>query len=188
MSYSDQKQSVKAEDLNDFIPAHPYRRKIYEKFLEILNKHRPSEYSDAKIQIFNASTREVDSDWNSFAKDRYHRQVVKILTNLDPDSYIKNKKLVKRFFSEEFHEFELCQLDSSQIFPEKYKELVEKYSPKEIVREVLPFDEPDYKGMYKCGKCKSWKTTYTQAQTRSADEPMTTFVTCIACSNRWKFG
>ena len=23
-------------------------------------------------------------------------------------------------------------------------------------------------------------------QTRSADEPMTTFVTCIRCSNRWK--
>jgi transcription elongation factor S-II len=23
-------------------------------------------------------------------------------------------------------------------------------------------------------------------QTRSADEPMTTFVTCIDCGNRWK--
>ncbi|KAF9105834.1 RNA polymerase II elongation factor [Mortierella sp. AM989] len=41
--------------------------------------------------------------------------------------------------------------------------------------------------MFKCGKCKGRKTRYYQMQTRSADEPMTTFVTCIGCGNRWKF-
>ncbi|KAG0237847.1 RNA polymerase II elongation factor [Actinomortierella wolfii] len=41
--------------------------------------------------------------------------------------------------------------------------------------------------MFKCGKCKSRKCTYFQMQTRSADEPMTTFVTCRNCGNRWKF-
>jgi len=44
----------------------------------------------------------------------------------------------------------------------------------------------DYEGMFKCGKCKSKKTDYYQLQTRSADEPMTTYVTCMACGNRWK--
>lgn len=38
-----------------------------------------------------------------------------------------------------------------------------------------------------CGKCKNRKCTYYQMQTRSADEPMTTFVTCTVCNNRWKF-
>ena len=37
-----------------------------------------------------------------------------------------------------------------------------------------------------CGKCKSKKCTYYQLQTRSADEPMTTFVTCLDCGNRFK--
>jgi transcription elongation factor S-II len=41
--------------------------------------------------------------------------------------------------------------------------------------------------MFMCGKCKGRKCTYFQMQTRSADEPMTTFVTCTICSNRWKF-
>lgn len=41
--------------------------------------------------------------------------------------------------------------------------------------------------MFKCGKCKSRKCRYRQMQTRSADEPMTTFVTCSNCGNRWKF-
>ena len=39
---------------------------------------------------------------------------------------------------------------------------------------------------FKCGKCKQRKCTYYQLQTRSADEPMTTFVTCVNCDNRWK--
>jgi len=40
---------------------------------------------------------------------------------------------------------------------------------------------------FTCGKCKQNKTTYYQLQTRSADEPMTTYVECITCGNRWKF-
>ncbi|XWS65618.1 hypothetical protein CRYUN_Cryun05aG0129100 [Craigia yunnanensis] len=36
---------------------------------------------------------------------------------------------------------------------------------------------------FKCGRCRSRKTTYTQIQTRSADEPMTTYVTCTNCNN-----
>ncbi|KAJ7571354.1 hypothetical protein O6H91_01G160500 [Diphasiastrum complanatum] len=40
---------------------------------------------------------------------------------------------------------------------------------------------------FKCGKCGQRKCTYFQLQTRSADEPMTTFVTCVNCNNRWKF-
>jgi DNA-directed RNA polymerase subunit M/transcription elongation factor TFIIS len=34
--------------------------------------------------------------------------------------------------------------------------------------------------------CRACKCTYTQQQTRSADEPMTTFVTCLECGKRWK--
>lgn len=40
--------------------------------------------------------------------------------------------------------------------------------------------------LFTCGRCKSTKTTSTQKQTRSADEPMTVFVLCLNCGNRWK--
>ena len=39
---------------------------------------------------------------------------------------------------------------------------------------------------FTCRKCYSKKCTYYQMQTRSADEPMTTFVSCIDCGKRWK--
>lgn len=41
-------------------------------------------------------------------------------------------------------------------------------------------------GMFKCSSCGSMKTTYYSLQTRSADEPMTNFITCTQCKKRWK--
>ncbi len=39
-----------------------------------------------------------------------------------------------------------------------------------------------------CSVCKKKsRCDYYQMQTRSADEPMTTFVTCLECDKRWKF-
>lgn len=47
--------------------------------------------------------------------------------------------------------------------------------------------DEDYVGILTCGKCRSNKgTSYYQMQTRSADEPMTTFASC-KCGHRWKF-
>lgn len=43
-------------------------------------------------------------------------------------------------------------------------------------------------GLFVCPKCSSKKTTYQQAQIgHGLDEPLTTFVTCLSCQNRWKF-
>ena len=42
-------------------------------------------------------------------------------------------------------------------------------------------------GIFQCGKCKLWKVRFAMAQTRSGDEPMTVFCTCVNCGNRWKF-
>lgn len=41
-------------------------------------------------------------------------------------------------------------------------------------------------GLFQCRKCKKRKTTYYSVQTRSADEPMTNFITCLTCGNKWK--
>ena len=39
--------------------------------------------------------------------------------------------------------------------------------------------------LLKCGQCKKSNCTYNQLQTRSADEPMTTFVMCNECGHRY---
>lgn len=40
---------------------------------------------------------------------------------------------------------------------------------------------------FPCKKCRSRNTEFTQKQTRSADEPMTTFALCNECDYRWRF-
>jgi DNA-directed RNA polymerase subunit M/transcription elongation factor TFIIS len=86
-----------------------------------------------------------------------------------------------------------------------YSKTAFKLKAKEMAMESSRAKEQDYEGLFKCGKCKSTKTTYYQMQTRSADEvsqysvivlnwytdsptqqPMTTFVTCTGCGNKWK--
>lgn len=41
-------------------------------------------------------------------------------------------------------------------------------------------------GIFTCGKCQGTKTTHFQMKTRCSDEPMTTYITCLGCGNRWK--
>ena len=41
--------------------------------------------------------------------------------------------------------------------------------------------------MYPCKKCQSRKCSHYQMQTRGADEPMTTFITCLNCGHEWRF-
>ncbi|MCJ1284933.1 RNA polymerase II elongation factor [Xylographa opegraphella] len=49
-----------------------------------------------------------------------------------------------------------------------------------------PMAEKSISTSLTCGKCGQRKVSYSQAQTRSADEPMTTFCECTVCGKRWK--
>ena len=40
--------------------------------------------------------------------------------------------------------------------------------------------------IFKCRKCGEMKCTSYQLQTASIDEPMTTYISCKVCGNRWK--
>lgn len=50
---------------------------------------------------------------------------------------------------------------------------------------IHPFDVVE--GVVKCVKCGESKTWSIQKQTRSADEPMTTFSKCVVCGAEWSY-
>ena len=67
----------------------------------------------------------------------------------------------------------------------------DKWEP--LIQEKIKRDKSKYEAKlqaatdtFTCRKCKSKECTYYQMQTRSADEPMTTFVTCLNCGQFWK--
>lgn len=58
-----------------------------------------------------------------------------------------------------------------------------------IVRDKLCKEngiDPEQGGQFRCRKCNGNKTTNYQMQTRSADEPMTVFITCLKCGHKWR--
>ena len=72
-------------------------------------------------------------------------------------------------------------MSREELNPEIWESLKEKSLKQSIIKQEVTDD-----GMFKCNKCKSMKTVYYQMQTRSADEPMTTYVTCTNCGSKWK--
>lgn len=76
-------------------------------------------------------------------------------------------------------------LTHQELCPNKWKPLIED----KIKRDKNKFDTSIEAStdIFKCRKCNENKCTYYQAQIRSADEPITTFVNCINCGNRWRF-
>ena len=96
-------------------------------------------------------------------------------------------QLVQRIQRKELDSKNLARYPADVLWPEgPYAKQAFNIKSKDLAMEAAKAKEEDYEGQFKCGKCKSTKTTYYQMQTRSADEPMTTFVTCTTCNNRWK--
>jgi hypothetical protein len=66
------------------------------------------------------------------------------------------------------------------------RKIDEKLEEENMKKAQVPMAEKSISDALRCGKCGQKKVSYTQAQTRSADEPMTTFCECTVCGNRWK--
>ena len=137
--------------------------------------------------IFNETVKyckekSIELKWSNinFSK-KYSQLTRKVLANI---TYTPNASEVKQKILENVWSAEtIASKTHEQLNPEYYAQIKLKIMSKYI--NMNPEQEHD--GFFTCGKCKSKKTTYTQAQTRSADEPMTTFVTCLNCDHRWKF-
>jgi transcription elongation factor S-II len=78
----------------------------------------------------------------------------------------------------------LAFMTHQEMSPEKWHKLIEDKKIRDQNKYEPKLEASTDK--FTCRKCSSKKCTYYQLQTRSADEPMTTFVTCLDCGKRWK--
>ena len=116
----------------------------------------------------------------------YQSKAQSIIANLDSNSYVGNSRLFSRLKNNEFKPEEIAFLDPTNMYPELWREFLDiKMKHSETVFEEKPAAMTD---KFKCGKCKKRECSYREVQLRSADEPMTLFITCINCGNRWKIG
>lgn len=114
----------------------------------------------------------------------YVDKVKSLLLNLDKKSNVKNLYLLKRLKKGEFKAHELAFMTPQEIFPENWKDLIAAKIKRD--KNEGEIDLSAATDEFFCFKCKKRKCSYYQMQTRSADEPMTTFVTCMLCGNNWR--
>jgi DNA-directed RNA polymerase subunit M/transcription elongation factor TFIIS len=145
---------------------------------------------DLEIGVYNWCIRYCDKhriikSWkNSRFTLLYKDKARSILCNLDNNSYISNNRLLQRLQENEFLPHELPFMEPENVFPERWRELLdEKMKRDEHMCEEKP---AAMTSQFKCGKCKKRECVYKELQVRSADEPMTLFITCLNCGHRFK--
>ena len=108
----------------------------------------------------------------------YIDRVRTIYLNLNPEiiKQIKDKTIEKSHM--------VAFMTHQELQPDKWEVLIQEKIQRDKHKYETTIEAAT--DTFTCRKCKSKKCTYYQMQTRSADEPMTTFVTCIDCGNRWK--
>ena len=108
----------------------------------------------------------------------YINKLKQIMYNLN------SNEVINKLINKEIKSYDIVFMNYSDIQPDKWKELIEEKNTR-LENRYFPKIEASTDN-FTCRKCKSNKCTYYQLQTRSADEPMTTFVTCLQCGCRWK--
>lgn len=167
---------------------YPKRQICINKFSEILNLTVDNSIVlNLEKGIFNETIKyckekSIELKWSNinFSK-KYSIISRKIIANM---TYTPNAKdVIEKILTKEWQPETVASKTHAELYPKLHEDIKTKIMSKYLNNHV----EQEHEGFFTCGKCKSKKTTYRQAQTRSADEPMTTFVTCLDCNNRWKF-
>nr|XP_009290727.1 transcription elongation factor A protein 3 isoform X20 [Danio rerio] len=115
---------------------------------------------------------------------KYKNRVRSRISNLkDP----KNPNLRKNVLAGAIELSRIASMTAEEMASDELKQLRNVLTQEAIREHQMAKTGGTTTDLLQCGKCKKKNCTYNQVQTRSADEPMTTFVLCNECGNRWKF-
>ena len=151
---------------------------------ELLKMPEIMEKSIYNITIKEARLKSIERSWSSIGfKWLYKKNYMKLMGNID---YNKNSGFVlNKIKYNHWDPDKIISMKAEILYPDLWESLLLKNSKK--MAALGKEKNQQGSSMFKCGKCRLNNCTYFQMQTRSADEPMTTFVTCLNCANRWKF-
>jgi len=169
-----------------------YKDEIRSNCVALLNTALDDEKKCRRIEgsIYNdtiqfSKRNDIKRTWaNVHFKSLYIARIRSIYSNIKTGSYLNNMKFKEKIISGEIDPTTISKLSNYDIFPENWQELIEENMKKDKLKyELKPEAMTE---LFKCRKCQGRSCTYYEVQTRSADEPMTQFITCLDCNNHWK--
>ena len=194
-------QKVYKKPNNTFNP----RNNVFNKLNEILQNEKKSK--NLEISIYNWSIQNIkqnkitpkiskkgkiitvnnnDLNWNnSHFKRIYLAKYRSISFNLKNE---KNPLFKENVIKNIIQTKDIVNLKPEEIYPEIWEDVFQRQIKKAMIHLKNEGKELEQavEGNYTCNKCKCKKVTYYELQTRSADEPMTAYFTCLNCHNHWK--
>tara|TARA_Y100000996_G_C22503463_1_gene635394 strand:+ start:168 stop:680 length:513 start_codon:yes stop_codon:yes gene_type:complete len=160
-----------------------FRENIRKNLCKLINDDKISSNLEKGVLNYSitvSNNKNIVKKWdNGYFVIIYTERLRTVIFNLK-----NNKELLKKIKNKQIKAHKLAFMNHQEMDPERWKPLIEdkKIRDKNMYDPQIDANTDNFT----CGKCKSKRCSYYQLQTRSADEPMTTFVTCIDCGNRWK--
>jgi DNA-directed RNA polymerase subunit M/transcription elongation factor TFIIS len=116
----------------------------------------------------------------------YLNKAKSLISNMCPTFGVNNTQLLDMIAKNKVPLLDIAELSYEKLWPANWQAIMdEKIKIENMRKEAIKASATD---MFKCPRCKKRNCTYFELQTRSADEPMTTFITCLECGNKWKQG
>lgn len=117
------------------------------------------------------------------SKEAYRTKIRSLYQNLKNKS---NPNLRIRVLTAEVTPDQFVRMTHEELKSEERREADRKIEKENMDKAMVAQAERSISKSLQCGKCGQRKVTYTEAQTRSADEPMTLFCTCLGCGKSWR--
>lgn len=158
-----------------------FRNNIKNKLNEILKNEKKS--LNLEKGIFNYSLKEAEryrivKKWdNKHFIQIYVDHLRSVITNLKGE-------ILQQVIEGTIKPHIVAFMTHQELCPEKWCQMIEAKSKRD--KNKFETNISAATDSFTCRKCKGNQCTYYQMQTRSADEPMTCYISCIICGNRWK--
>ena len=156
------------------------RSNSIKEFSKIIDDKDKVKMIENSINIFTDKYCSINN-MNSYKNNIYIDKFNFIIQNINNE--IKNNYLLDQILNNnDFDLNNIAFLSANEIFPDNWKKIIDRINLIEEKKKNIATTD-----IYTCRKCKQSRCTVHQKQTRSADEPMTTFVNCMVCGYAWKF-
>jgi len=97
---------------------------------------------------------------------------------------LKNESLLAQITQKEITPQALAFMTHQEFDPEHWREHIERKIKRDSSKYTNNIEAST--DLFTCKKCKSKRCTFYELQTRSADEAMTIFITCLDCGKTFK--
>ncbi len=146
--------------------------------------------ADLERSIYNgaiqqARVRHVVRTWSfPLFVHLYKMRAQTVVSNFHPESYVGNTELYEGYQRGELTMEAIAKMNIYELFPSHWRTMFEAQQIRE--KKQLEGNMDRATDQFTCTRCWKKQCTYYEMQTRSADEPMTIFITCLNCGKKWR--